>query len=46
MLDARGHGLSDPFYRGVNGETLLKDVVEFDKLETTSRVIKEFHPTL
>lgn len=29
MLDARGHGLSDPFTSSDNGETLLKDVVEF-----------------
>jgi pimeloyl-ACP methyl ester carboxylesterase len=29
MLDARGHGLSDPFTPADNGETLVKDVVEF-----------------
>ncbi|HEV7330491.1 MAG TPA: alpha/beta hydrolase [Flavisolibacter sp.] len=29
MLDARGHGLSDPFTQSDNGETLIKDVVEF-----------------
>jgi pimeloyl-ACP methyl ester carboxylesterase len=29
MLDARGHGLSDPFTCTDNGETLVKDVVEF-----------------
>lgn len=29
MLDARGHGLSDPFTSADNGETLVKDVVEF-----------------
>jgi pimeloyl-ACP methyl ester carboxylesterase len=29
MLDARGHGLSDPFTASDNGETLIKDVVEF-----------------
>jgi pimeloyl-ACP methyl ester carboxylesterase len=29
MLDARGHGLSDPFTATDNGETLVKDVVEF-----------------
>lgn len=28
MLDARGHGLSDPFTPADNGETLVKDVVE------------------
>ena len=32
MLDARGHGLSDPFTAGDNGETLVKDVVEFVKV--------------
>lgn len=31
MLDARGHGLTDPFTTGDNGETLVKDVVEFVK---------------
>jgi pimeloyl-ACP methyl ester carboxylesterase len=29
MLDARGHGLTDPFTCTDNGETLVKDVVEF-----------------
>jgi pimeloyl-ACP methyl ester carboxylesterase len=29
MLDARGHGLSDPFTAADNGETLVKDVVAF-----------------
>lgn len=29
MLDARGHGLSDPFTPADNGETLVKDVVGF-----------------
>ncbi|TJZ54772.1 alpha/beta hydrolase [Sphingobacterium olei] len=29
MLDARGHGLSDPFTPSDNGETLIKDVVAF-----------------
>jgi pimeloyl-ACP methyl ester carboxylesterase len=29
MLDARGHGLSDPFTPIDNGETLMKDVAEF-----------------
>lgn len=29
MLDTRGHGLSDPFTSADNGETLIKDVVEF-----------------
>lgn len=29
MLDARGHGLSDPFTTMDNGETLIKDIVGF-----------------
>lgn len=29
MVDARGHGLSDPFTPADNGETMVKDVVEF-----------------
>ena len=29
MLDTRGHGLSDPFTQADNGDTLIKDVVEF-----------------
>jgi CubicO group peptidase (beta-lactamase class C family)/pimeloyl-ACP methyl ester carboxylesterase len=29
MLDARGHGLSDPFTPSDNADTLIKDVVEF-----------------
>ena len=32
MIDTRGHGLSDPFTAGDNGETLIKDVVEFVKV--------------
>jgi pimeloyl-ACP methyl ester carboxylesterase len=31
MLDARGHGLSDPFTASDDGETLVKDVVGFVK---------------
>lgn len=31
MLDARGHGLSDPFTTSDNSETLVKDVVGFVK---------------
>jgi pimeloyl-ACP methyl ester carboxylesterase len=31
MLDARGHGLSDPFTHADDGETLVKDVVGFVK---------------
>lgn len=31
MLDARGHGLSDPFSASDDGETLVKDVVGFVK---------------
>lgn len=29
MLDARGHGLTDPFTPSDDGDTLVKDVVEF-----------------
>jgi pimeloyl-ACP methyl ester carboxylesterase len=29
MLDARGHGLSDPFTHTDDGDTMVKDVVEF-----------------
>jgi pimeloyl-ACP methyl ester carboxylesterase len=29
MVDTRGHGLSDPFTPSDNGDTLIKDVVEF-----------------
>jgi pimeloyl-ACP methyl ester carboxylesterase len=29
MTDSRGHGLSDPFTPSDNGETLIKDVVDF-----------------
>lgn len=32
MLDARGHGLSDPFTPSDNGSTLVKDVVDFVKV--------------
>ncbi|WP_159520712.1 alpha/beta fold hydrolase [Sunxiuqinia indica] len=32
MLDARAHGLSDPFTPSDNGETLVKDVVGFVEL--------------
>ncbi|NLO01105.1 MAG: alpha/beta hydrolase [Bacteroidales bacterium] len=32
MLDARGHGLSDPFLPSDNGESLIKDVVDFIKV--------------
>lgn len=31
MLDARGHGLSDPFATGDTGQTLVNDVVAFVK---------------
>jgi pimeloyl-ACP methyl ester carboxylesterase len=29
MLDTRGHGLTDPFTSADDGDTLIKDVVEF-----------------
>jgi len=31
MIDTRGHGLSDPFTASDNGETMIKDVVDFVK---------------
>lgn len=31
MVDTRGHGLTDPFTPSDNGDTLIKDVVEFAK---------------
>jgi pimeloyl-ACP methyl ester carboxylesterase len=40
MLDARAHGLSDPFTPADNGDTLVKDVVEF------VRVMKFAEPIL
>lgn len=39
MLDARGHGLSDPFTPSDNGETLIKDVVGFVKAMEFERPI-------
>ena len=32
MLDTRGHGLSDPFTPADDGDTLIKDVVDFVKV--------------
>lgn len=32
MLDTRGHGLTDPFTASDDGDTLIKDVVEFVKV--------------
>ncbi|WP_257670199.1 alpha/beta fold hydrolase [Parapedobacter tibetensis] len=43
MLDARGHGLSDPFTSSDNGETLVKDVVEFVKAMEFSNPILMGH---
>lgn len=43
MLDTRGHGLSDPFVGGDNGETLIKDVVEFVKTMKFERPILMGH---
>ena len=43
MLDARGHGLSDPFTTGDNGETLIKDVVEFVKVMKFNKPILMGH---
>lgn len=43
MLDARGHGLSDPFTTADNGETLVKDVVEFVRAMKFERPILMGH---
>jgi pimeloyl-ACP methyl ester carboxylesterase len=43
MLDARGHGLSDPFTCTDNGETLVKDVVEFVRVMKFNKPILMGH---
>ncbi len=43
MLDARGHGLSDQFTSTDNGETLVKDVVEFVKVMKLQKPILMGH---
>lgn len=43
MIDSRGHGLSDPFTAADNGETLIKDVVDFVKVMTFERPILMGH---
>lgn len=43
MLDARGHGLSDPFTTQDNGQTLIKDVVEFLKVMKIEKPILMGH---
>jgi len=39
MLDARGHGLSDPFTSSDDGETLIKDVIGFVKAMNINKPI-------
>ena len=43
MLDARGHGLSDPFTSTDDGETLLKDIVGFVKAMNINKPILMGH---
>lgn len=43
MLDARGHGLSDPFTSSDDGETLIKDVVGFVKAMKINKPILMGH---
>lgn len=43
MLDARGHGLSDPFTSSDDGETLIKDVVGFVKTMNINKPILMGH---
>jgi len=43
MLDARGHGLSDPFTPSDDGNTLVKDVVEFVKAMNLEKPILMGH---
>jgi pimeloyl-ACP methyl ester carboxylesterase len=43
MLDARGHGLSDPFTPADDGDTLVKDVVEFVRVMKLEKPILMGH---
>lgn len=43
MLDARGHGLSDPFTPADDGNTLVKDVVEFVRVMNLDKPILMGH---
>lgn len=43
MLDARGHGLSDPFTASDNEDTLIKDVVDFVALMQLEKPILMGH---
>lgn len=43
MLDARGHGLSDPFTDADTGETLIKDVVGFVRAMNLNKPILMGH---
>lgn len=43
MLDTRSHGLSDPIKAGDDGDTLIKDVVEFIKVKEFKKPILVGH---
>src|SRR3954469_4940496 len=43
MLDTRGHGLSDPFTSSDNGDTLIKDVVDFVRVMKLQKPILVGH---
>lgn len=43
MLDTRGHGLTDPFTPSDNGDTLIKDVVEFVRVMKLEKPILMGH---
>lgn len=43
MLDTRGHGLSDPFTPSDDGQTLIKDVVDFVKVMNFEKPILMGH---
>ncbi|MBD5778053.1 alpha/beta hydrolase [Pelagicoccus sp. NFK12] len=43
MLDTRGHGLSDPFTPNDDGDTLIKDVVEFVRVMDIEKPILMGH---
>lgn len=43
MLDTRGHGLSDPFTPSDDGDTLIKDVVDFVKVMKLEKPILVGH---
>jgi pimeloyl-ACP methyl ester carboxylesterase len=43
MVDCRGHGLTDPFMPGDDGDTLIKDVVEFVRVMKLDKPILMGH---